>query len=50
MATSTTPCVAAQHNPVAFRAYIDVVADGVTVVDTQTVTIVVPGQPTPTGN
>lgn len=42
-------CIASQHQPVAFLAYIDVVADGVTVLDTQVVTIVVPGQPTATG-
>ena len=38
----TSPCVPSASQPVAFQAFIDVVADGVTVVDTRTVTIVVP--------
>ena len=46
----STACVESQHQPVAFRAWIDVVADGVTVVDTREVTIVVPGLPTSTGD
>ena len=43
---TNAPCVDSAAQPLAFTAFIDVVADGVTVVDTQTVTIVVPTQPT----
>lgn len=39
---SSTPCVAATESPQLFRAFIDVIADGVTVVDTREVTVVVP--------
>ncbi len=39
---SGTPCVAAGPSPQLFRAYIDVLADGVTVVDTRDVIIIVP--------
>ncbi len=42
VASGTTPCVASGPQPAAFRAFVDVIADGVTVVDTQTITIVVP--------
>ncbi|MEL7371320.1 MAG: hypothetical protein AAFN74_20525, partial [Myxococcota bacterium] len=41
----TAPCVPTEAMPQAFRAFIDVVADGVTVIDTRTVTIVVPADP-----
>ena len=42
---NAVPCVASGNQPVAFQAFIDVIADGVTVVDTRTVTIVVPADP-----
>lgn len=37
-------CVAERALPQAFTAYIDVIGDGVTVLDTQTVTIIVPAE------
>ena len=43
--TSGQPCVEATTEPQLFSAYIDVVADGVTVVDTRDVIIIVPPQP-----
>ncbi|MEM7675386.1 MAG: hypothetical protein AAF449_05220, partial [Myxococcota bacterium] len=42
---SARACAEAGSMPRAFRAFIDVVADGVTVIDTRTVTIVVPADP-----
>ena len=44
-----TACVASMAAPQLFRAFIDVVADGVTVVDTRDVIIIVPPLP-PSGN
>jgi hypothetical protein len=37
-------CVAEEALPQAFTAYIDVIGDGLTVLDTQTVTIIVPAE------
>ena len=39
------PCVPSQVQPQLFRAFIDVVADGVTVVDTRDVIVIVPATP-----
>jgi hypothetical protein len=39
------PCAPSAATPTQFRAFIDVVADGVTVVDTRDVIIIVPGVP-----
>ncbi len=50
VAGGAEPCFQAQRFPVAFRAFIDVLADEVTVVDTRPVTIVVPGDPALAGD
>jgi hypothetical protein len=44
------PCVARGPRPQLFRAYIDVVADGVTVIDTREVIVIVPPRPPSGGN
>ena len=44
-AANNQPCAPALADPQLFRAYIDVVADGVTVVDTRDVIIIVPPLP-----
>jgi hypothetical protein len=40
---TSTPCVGSTASAQVFRAFIDVLADGVTVVDTRDVIIIVPG-------
>jgi len=44
-ANTGTPCVAAAPQPQLFRAFIDLLADGVTVVDTKEVLVIVPPPP-----
>jgi hypothetical protein len=49
-ASTGAPCVAATASPQLFRAFIDVVADGVTVVSTRPVIIIVPPAPVGSAN
>jgi|GEM_PF-2249718 len=49
-ASTGQPCVNTTTAPQLFRAYIDVIADGVTVVDTRDVIIIVPSAPPSSSN